>query len=87
MTIRKMGERPDKRGMVFSAKRYLEYNVPENRWANMIIHSFIMFSVRSIKKLKNIQKELEKIGFQTKDMTITARKATYTFKKIDFKII
>ena len=60
MTIRKMGERPDKRGMVFSAKRYLEYNVPENRWANMIIHSFIMFSVRSIKKLKNIQKELEK---------------------------
>ena len=31
--------------------------------------------------------DLKKIGFQTKDMTITARKVTYTFKKIDFKII
>lgn len=57
-TIRKMGERPDKRGMVFSAKRYLEYDVPENRWAKMIIEDLITFTSKSIKKLNAIKMRL-----------------------------
>lgn len=51
-TIRKMSERPDKKGMVFSAKRYLEYDVPENRWAKMILHSFLDFSKQAIQNLE-----------------------------------
>lgn len=62
-TIRKMGERPDRRGLVFSAKRYLEYNVPENRWVKMIITNFIIFSTRSIKKFENIKIGLEQNRF------------------------
>lgn len=81
MTIRKMGERPDKRGMVFSAKRYLEYNVPENRWAHMIIHSFIMFATRSIKKLEKIQKELEKNRISNKRYDNYRQKSDVYFQK------
>lgn len=81
MTIRKMGERPDKRGMVFSAKRYLEYNVPENRWAHMIIHNFIIFAVRSIKKLENIQKGLEKNRISNKRYDNFRQKSDVYFQK------
>ncbi|MGK4143670.1 DUF2357 domain-containing protein [Weissella paramesenteroides] len=60
ITIRKVGERPDKKGMVFSTRRYLDYNVPENRWVKMILKNFIIFGNQSIVKLKKIKSGLVK---------------------------
>lgn len=59
LTIQKMGERPDKRGMIYSAERYLEHDVPENRWIKLILASFSKFVTRSIKKFESIKLELE----------------------------
>ncbi|MCT4401895.1 DUF2357 domain-containing protein [Leuconostoc suionicum] len=55
VTIRKMGERPDKKNMVFAVKRYIDYDVPENRWAKKILDFFIVFSKQSILHLEGIE--------------------------------
>ncbi|MBD1502801.1 nuclease domain-containing protein [Weissella cibaria] len=55
VTIRKMGERPDKKGMIYSAKRYLDYDVPENRWARHILVRLVSFSKNSLISLKNMR--------------------------------
>lgn len=66
VTIQKMGERPDKRGMVFSAKRYLDYDVPENRWAKLIINNFISFANQSKIYLESIKIGLNNDRLRTK---------------------
>lgn len=81
LTIRKMGERPDKRGMVYSANRYLEYDVPENRWAKIILKNFILFSTRSVKKLEAIKKGLEQDRLSNKKFDYRRNESDVYFQK------
>lgn len=87
LTIRKMGERPDRKGMIFSAKRYLEYDVPENRWAKMIIKNFIVFAKRSIKKLKDIKVGLEQTRISNQQYDNKRNESDVYFQKIDSRLI
>lgn len=37
ITMRKVGERPDKREQLYSPKRYFEYNITVNKWLKMML--------------------------------------------------
>lgn len=47
-TIRKIGERPDKRGMLYAPHRYLEYNVAANRWLKLFLVRLVKFCGKQI---------------------------------------
>jgi len=55
-TIRMMSARPDKKGMIFSAKRYLEYDVPENRWLKLFLKTFVSFTNNAVMQLKSMER-------------------------------
>lgn len=57
-TIRKMGERPDKKNMVFAVKRSIDYDVSENRWVKKILNFLISFSKQSISHLEGTEQGL-----------------------------
>lgn len=59
VTIRKMGERPDKKNMVYTAKRFLDYNVPENRWLKYILRELLSFTKKSINSLNELKSSLK----------------------------
>ncbi|MCP9328867.1 MULTISPECIES: nuclease domain-containing protein [Liquorilactobacillus] len=42
-TVRKIGERPDKKGMLYTPKRYLEYNVAANQWLKLFLMRLVKF--------------------------------------------
>lgn len=55
VTIRKMSERPDKKNMIYAAKRFLDYDVPENRWLKYILRELLNFTKKSIDMLNGLK--------------------------------
>ncbi|KRL02387.1 hypothetical protein FC81_GL000731 [Liquorilactobacillus capillatus DSM 19910] len=47
-TIRKIGERPDKRGMLYTPQRYLEYDVAANQWLKLFLTRLVKFCGKQI---------------------------------------
>lgn len=47
-TIRKIGERPDKRGMLYTPRRYLKYDVAANKWLKLFLIRLVEFCGKQI---------------------------------------
>lgn len=54
-TIRKIGERPDKRGSLYIPKRYLEYDVPANQWLKLFLKRLSKFCEEKIAYTKQVE--------------------------------
>ncbi len=57
-TMRKVGERPDKKGKIFSPRRYLEYNVAANRWLKLFLLKLIILCQEKCVYLKHVQAKI-----------------------------
>lgn len=95
VTIRKMSERPDKKNMIYAAKRFLDYNVPENRWLKYILREFLNFTKESINRLNALKsflkaERLQKSKFDDKralsDVEFQKRMLNTTLITLDTKI-
>lgn len=53
-TFRKIGERHDKQSMLYTPKRYLEYDVDENRWLKFFIQKIAKFCYQKEQYLDDI---------------------------------
>jgi hypothetical protein len=58
-TIRMIGERPDKRGQLYSPKRYLEYDITPNRWLKMFVRTIVSACQQQLDYLGDVKTELD----------------------------
>ncbi|KDA51315.1 hypothetical protein L963_1510 [Leuconostoc mesenteroides subsp. cremoris T26] len=54
-TFRKLSERPEKKGNLYVPNRYIEYDVPENRWIKYILVYFLKFCKTGIDHYSRIK--------------------------------
>ncbi len=59
LTIRKIGERPDKQNQLYSPIRYLEYNIAINQWLKLIINTITKTCESQSAYLASVQAELD----------------------------
>lgn len=66
-TIRKIGERPDKRGMLYAPKRYLKFDVAANQWLKLFLMRLVKFCGAQIDYNRQVEIEVkEEYGGQQK---------------------
>jgi len=58
-TIRKIGERPDKGGMFYSPRRYLEYDVAANQWLKLFLIRLVKLCGKQITYNRQIMATVE----------------------------
>lgn len=95
VTIRKMSERPDKKNMIYAAKRFLDYDVPENRWLKYILRELLNFTKKSIDVLNGLKESfksdrVEKSRYDNRraisDVEFQKRKLNTNLVNLDEKI-
>lgn len=58
-TMRKIGERPDKEGKLYSPRRYLEYDVAANRWLKFFLLKLAHLCQTKLIYLQQVQNKIE----------------------------
>ncbi|MFB8724300.1 DUF2357 domain-containing protein [Enterococcus casseliflavus] len=58
-TLQMMQRHPEKKGQIYSPKRILEYDIPENQWIKFILNHFIRFTKLAIDYIERIHQLLD----------------------------
>lgn len=79
ISMRASGRHPEKRGLVYASRKYLDYDVVENRWVKRILSEFIHY-VRSGINYYNELKQKELNHYESKQSYLESDKIEYNEK-------